>query len=551
MPAKKPQSKPKSRAIKKTKKVISNYYTRNKVDDLDENGKPNTVTTIIKGEHESFNEIYKHFYTYSELDGKRLLIRRDKPTVVIDKSALFMAELMNLDYDVDFVPKSGVTKDELRYLAIVNSERKTRFSGIPEMVEDDDTIYRTFPYAAKATGAFRKLLDIVTVQDEKSRYRLAAGILSGFFPVDFDGDKPIVGVHADSTSSGKTAAVRQLIKICSNDFPVELDGQDKHDDSANGGVPNMSRKYALYDNLQYMSKATMKEITVNITNTSIRGWIFGASHARIPNNKSYFATFNNTESLNDDILSRMISVKMRDGRDIPTEEKGAIMARIDEFKKNKGAVISDILAIVAEGKHYLDDPMAVLEQRGLSVKRHPKFTRWSPVMALLLSHVFPEISEFNFEIEESEFSLDNTTNELDIFLTDVLELHRPFAEHVLISNQEIYEIMRQDEHFGDRSRIGSNPTSAKNFIRRHGGSLRVMRIETYGEKHGPDSGVYKAKKDKKSKRGLLIYKAGFDIDSVIEYEQFKIDTGVTVNNDPIIGNIALTQNVFDGIIVED
>lgn len=460
-------------ARKEKKQPRIKNYTEHKV--KNEEGKWEVHRKPIYDEAEDLFEPLKHFYSFHEFDGKRHVLGKSDPRLIISTAEQMIARLRALGYSVDFsMHKGAITKAEYRSMVLERAQIIERFSDMTEMQKDPKTHYPSSVPKPESNGTFKFALSLLTVVSEKDRYRMAAALLSGFMPRAFDGEKPLFSVLAEAKSSGKTSAVRRMVRICSNEYPIELDGNGEHDNSAQGGIPNMMRKYALYDNLQYLKKEQMKEITTNVTQSYVRAWAFGASRSRVPNNKTYFATFNTTESIDSDVLNRIVSIRMKDGRDMSPEEKASIITYLNKMYEERHKVQSDIMYIISTCGVDFNNPEKQITELGLTVSLHPKAAHWSRCMAIMLHSVYPEIKAFDFGIDEQDMGLDSVTHELEEFFIGLLDSHG--GQCVRMSYKELHERISDESEYGRNSRVGSNTKSMNGHFERHAGSMKRVRV---------------------------------------------------------------------------
>lgn len=411
-------------SAKKTS-IISNY-TEVKVKDEEGNEKPKKVA--ITKDHRGLIFPTSHFIAYKEEEGKTYLLDAGDPRSIIDGSDGYYAKLFVKGFTIDFRRMPGaITLSQ--HMRVTASKAKTvnRFSILPELVSDDKTEYLTDanfrPYKPKNTGAFKELLSLYTLETEEYRHRLAAGVLSGFMPRAFDGKRPMTIVLANTKSSGKTTMVRSLIDIVQGESGIELVGDDS-DESQHGGIGNMAKRYAIYDNLQYMTEKEFLKITRGVTDSIVKSWTFGRSHARVPNNKAYFATFNSDESVNNDILNRVISVRMLDASLVDDNKRKYIDAQLAYHKKNRQAVIEDILYYIDKAKGLInwDSPHLVCEELGLDVVGYRKSQEWSSAMSVILHQIWPDVTHFDFGINDEDRKLDHATSALEEVIEDLLSV---------------------------------------------------------------------------------------------------------------------------------
>jgi len=164
-------------------------------------------------------------------------------------------------------------------------------------------------------------------------------------------------------------------------------------------------------------------ITKAVTDQYIPAWFMHKSHSRVKNNKTFFATFNSNNAFNDDILNRIVVVRMSDGRDTTVERKATISKLMEGFLDNREKIVADILWHLKQLK------------RPVSVIRHIKFAKWSETAANWLSTVYPELNEFDFSLSSEDDELNEDSNLINDFLDEQLN----GAKKVYVPNTELLE----------------------------------------------------------------------------------------------------------------
>jgi len=416
-------SNPKSFIPQEEKTFIKNYYRKN-TGEKDKEGN-DILKTKYYDDFSEMDTAAEYFISLKDGSGKKFLLDGNEPESIITKPAEVKVKLMSKKVYMDFAP-NGLTEIEYLEWLKENSKQIERLSITPEMIEDNKTKYIAPILQAEKTGYFRGLIDLMTFKTLKDKYRFAAGLLSMYLPASFDGRKPLFSVLADSPSSGKTAAVRIGVKCAQGLDPIDFIG-DKDDEQQLSGVKPLSNKAVLYDNLQYIDRKQLLTITKTITDNWIPAWFFGVSHARVRNNKTFFATFNTEESINTDVLNRILTIHMKDGRDINDEKKLELQTLLNKISKEKHKVQQDI--------------RWALEQtsKDIKIKHHPKFVEWGVEVVKLLQHFFPEVNEFDFSLSEDDKELSSDSVMFDEFVQELLGN----STHVFIPNEEMVDKYRE------------------------------------------------------------------------------------------------------------
>lgn len=304
--------------------------------------------------------------------------------------------------------KSGMPISEGKYFEFLKMNAKTikRFSCVPEIVQDPQTFYlgncqdRFEGGTYQLTGEFRKLMKTFTTASLKDEYRLAAALLSPFLARYYDGKRPLFGIVAPSRSAGKTTVAEYGSHIIQGFMPLNMEGDGK-DDSVVNGIPGLSNRFALFDNIVKPNPQKLTRMSRSITDPTIKAWFFLQAHLKAPNNKVYLATFNTEESINEDLLARLVVIRMRD-RGLMKEGDGAeVMRKLDEILKARDGVLADIFAGIK-----------LLAERG--GESHPhivhpavKFEVWSYEVSKLLSIFYPEVDCFDFSLSKEDKSFDS------------------------------------------------------------------------------------------------------------------------------------------------
>ena len=411
-------------------KFILNYYIKDgqKIpkDIIDSSMDVDTLATFVDG------------------SGKKYLFDPDNPGEFIASSAMLYVILMQKGTPIKFIPGSITETKYIEYCRLMNKNNYQRFSCLSEKDGKSDTLYKVDDIKPKNTGMFRKLVETITLSDEKDRYRFAAGMLSGFLNSYFDGIKPLFSVIANSASSGKTSATVNPIDIIQNMGPLLFDGSKK-DEEQLAGIKGLSNKYVLYDNLQYTTKEQMLNITRAVTDRELSAWFMNISHCKVRNNKTFWATFNSEEAFNTDILNRVLVINMADGRNTTEKEKINISKKLDIIKNHREELLADILWIMQQ-----------TPTTNYNIKEHVKFSIWSEEISKHLSVVFPEIEEFDFSLSDEDKALDADSNMFKEFIEEITRGR--VGVSVFIPNDELVDKYRE---------FFKNDRATKTSIARH------------------------------------------------------------------------------------
>lgn len=422
--------------------VIKNYYAK----EYQTTSKSGATTTYTKEEpYIEFTADMEQpkdlFCTFVDGSGKKFLLLKDDPETFINTSTDYFVSLYNNGFTLDFKSTTNITEQKYMTWMRDTANKIQRFSLLKETKNDKSTVYLNEDVEPEDNGWFRKLLDLITVDSEVDRYRLGAGIISAFMDKSLDGKKPLFSVIASSSTSGKSAAVRSLIDIVQGESTLEFEGEN--DEQQIGGVQSLANKYVLYDNLQYTTRKQMLNITRRITDSDIPAWFMNISHSRVRNNKTFFATFNDNNAFNDDILKRIVTIKMKDGRDTTAEEKTEITKKLNVIEKNRTKVLADILYHIQNVDSYDTD---------YTVKHHIKMGYWSEVISKYLSTFFPEIDEFDFALSDEDESLSTESMLAKEFIEDIMG----DKDYRFIMNDEFIRLYR--EYFNNASATKTSAT---------------------------------------------------------------------------------------------
>lgn len=346
---------------------------------------------------ESMKNSLDVFITYEDESGIKMLLEKNNPQVLFTNFNQIYPVLGEYGYVVKkFSEYSSLTESKYYEYLKRNAKVVKRFSYLPEVVEDNYTYYFDFPVEPENNGMLRKFLDVFTVKSLKDKYRIAALIFSAFLGSNFDGKKPLFAIQADGTSSGKTALATTIAKVIEGENIITFDALGK-DNEQIGGVKALAKKFVLYDNIQDIGKKELLEITKQITYPTIPAWFMNVSHAKVINNKTYIATFNKDESINNDVLQRTLSINMIDGQEIDGTNKSEIQKRIYYFEEHREEVLADILYYLFVCKKR--------DNKEYKIFYHPKQASWSETITTYVSMVFPEINEFDYSLSEEDVEL--------------------------------------------------------------------------------------------------------------------------------------------------
>lgn len=399
----------KESAVPSNVTIIKNYVEE-EVDVVRKDGSKSTYINYLSKLVYSpdMDDPAKLFSSFSDASGKKYLFENSRPSYFLENADEFHTRLLANKYCTDFTKGQEITPS--RYMKHIRDISKSyeRFSVVPEKDGKSDTLYDACNIKPEKNGWFLKMLETMTFETEEDRYKFAAGIISMFMNSLFDGKKPLISVIAPSKSSGKTEAVRASIQIVQGQGPLEFKGDDK-DEQQISGLLSLKNKAILYDNLQYITHKQLLNITTTVTDQYIPAWFMHLSHCRVKNNKTFFATFNSENFVNDDVLNRVVVVRMKDGRDTTKERKAEISKLMDGFLLNREKVVADIL-------YYLS-----LQPKQVAVKRHVKFAKWSEVVSGILGNIFPNVVEFNFSISKEDEELSEDMNMINDFIEEILD----------------------------------------------------------------------------------------------------------------------------------
>lgn len=399
----------KESAIPSDVTVIKNYIEE-EVDVVKKDGSKTTYINYLSKLVYSpdMDEPSKLFSSFSDASGKKYLFENARPSYFLDNPDEFHTRLVANKYCSDFTKGQEITMS--RYMKHIRDISKVyeRFSTIPEKEGKVDTLFDKCNIKPEKNGYLLKMLECMTFETDEDRYKFAAGLISMFINSTYDGKKPLFAIIAPSKSSGKTEAVRASIQIVQGMGPLEFKGDEK-DEQQISGLLSLKNKSVLYDNLQYITHKQLLNITTTVTDQYIPAWFMHLSHCRVKNNKTYFATFNSENFVNDDVLNRVVVVRMKDGRDTTKERKAEISKLMDAFQINREKVVADIL-------YYLNMP-----SKNVDVKRHVKFAKWSEEVVKILGNIFPSVKVFDFSISKEDEELSEDMNMINDFIEEILD----------------------------------------------------------------------------------------------------------------------------------
>jgi len=392
------------------KKIIRNYTTERKVVKT-KNGKRKTKVMKIALDYTTeMEEPKKLFAAFIDGSGKRYLFKKNGNYFLNDTAQMDFI-LKSNGYLLDFnCPNASVTEKKLMVFYTEKCDGYERLSMVPEIERKQDTLYRCEDIKPKQNGSFMNLVKAFTLKSERDRYRFVSGLISPFLNSDFDGEKPLFAVMADYKSSGKTDIVRKSHLIIHGVSPLEYRGVES-DQKQLCGIQAFLNPNVLYDNIQDISKADMLNITTTVTDKYLPSHVMFQSHSRVRNNKTFWCTFNSEESVNDDVLNRILPIWMRDGREVSLEDKTRISSLLDFAYKNRNKIVADLLYHLNQVDWSKDIPS----------KKHPKFGKWCKEIAKPLAYFFPTVKEFDFSITEEDKSMSTDHCMMTEFLEEILD----------------------------------------------------------------------------------------------------------------------------------
>ena len=399
-----------------------------------------------------------YFYCFKNFEEQKVIYFK-KDNRKIAKPDELTISLLDCGFVLD-LHNGGLRSGEYLEYIKQNVEVCDRFSRLNEINPDRQTKYITQRVIGEKNGSFKKLMSVFTTETTKDQYRLAAGFLSGFLNREYDGKKPLFSLIADHPSSGKTEAVRRGVNIVQGAYPIDLFG-DKKDDESIGSQMCMANKYALYDNLEFPSQKQVTQINITITNPNIKYWEMNTSHSFVRNSKTFFATFNNDQALKRDLLQRVLIIRMKDSRDIAHETKSKIMRELDVFDDQREDIVKDITAYFTE----------IDWDRHIPYSSHPKFTKWSKIMAKILHVFYPEVESFDFDLSADD-------REIDVETVSIIEMIDGIMKGdnvVRISNADMLE--KYKEFFGEKDLYARNATALTRKLKTVTKSIKKYRME--------------------------------------------------------------------------
>ena len=391
------------------KKIIRNYTMERKVVKTKTGKRKTKVMKLALDFTKEMDEPKNLFAAFIDGSGKRYLFKMDGNYFLNDSTQMDFV-LKSNGYLLDFnCPNASITEKKLMTYYTENCDGYERLSIVPEINRKPDTLYRCETIEPKQNGSFMNLIKAFTLKSEKDRYRFVAGLLSPFLNSDFDGEKPLFAVMADIRSSGKTDIVRKAVAIIHNVSPLEYRGADD-DQKQLCGIQAFLNPNVLYDNIKDISKADMLNITTTITDKYLPSHVMFLSHSRVRNNKTFWCTFNSEESLDDDVLNRILPIWMRDGRDVSADDKAKISSLLDFAMLNRHKIVADLLYHLGQVDWTKDVP----------TKKHPKFGKWCKMISKPLAYFFPAVEEFDFSISEDDKNLSSEHCMMTEFLEELL-----------------------------------------------------------------------------------------------------------------------------------
>jgi hypothetical protein len=425
----------KPKAVRKAKKedtegkVIRNFnYSYSE--------KSGEITKPLTGYSTEMAETIRLFYTFMTQEGERILFwKKDDKTPIKDVEDLRYA-IVDEGYQWRFRQQDISTSSRADYLKYLKrkAEIYTRFSALPEIERDPKTRYTCeIPKGMQGNGSFLRLLQHFTVKrddrDLKNEYRLAAGFLSPFLGKQFDGKQPLFAIIADDPSSGKSSVVMDAVPIIQNgERELSFSVNDQDNKKALSSVIQFANRYALFDNLTSYKQSEKDVITHCITDRDIASWIMYTSHGRVPNNKTYFATFNRWFNFGEDIMERSLVIRMEQKKKVTEEQRRNLNRLIDSLTTEE--IMEDIWFNLKRVDWNTEVPHI----------RHQKNDRWSRAMAKVLHQLYPKVKEFDFALSDEDIELDMRIVKIGELIDTMYRRYvsKPGGQ-VAIPNRKIYE----------------------------------------------------------------------------------------------------------------
>jgi hypothetical protein len=439
---------------------IRNFYRCSAIK-VDENEKESEVFEakpyLTFNDSPAFLLPTKRFYTFRDADGKKYLILRKDSDIFIKTTSEFYAKLHEEQLYLDFKPKGPLT--ESKYLAYIleKCEQVRRFTLLPELDSQPGTLYvGEAGLVPRKTGAFREMLDLFTVQTARDRYRIAAGFLSMFLNSTFDGKRPLFTILAATKGSGKSSVVQEGFEILEGE-PTSLIVK-LGDSTAEkiGGVKSMAKRGLLIDNIQYVNVKDLVDLTISVTSPTMKAWGMYLSHANVSNNKTWWATLNDDSSFNDDILQRIITIRMKRADEISNDERQHVTHGLNDLKTRRREVLEDVLWILEASKS--------VDYSTIILKPHRRFTFWSQEMVKLLAVVFPEETDFDFELSEEDEELSSDI----MMIREFFESIGPHSSFVTI--EEMFNLFTA--YFGERFYASKTKSSCTRYLKNNIASVK-------------------------------------------------------------------------------
>jgi len=420
--------------------TIRNYYRADNEDGTE--GKGKIPYTNLKQQNPDAFIPLKFMSALQDSSGKRFLFSNKNPDLFVNKFSQLPALVAEHSIGFDFIQ---ATIGKAEYLEYLNTDAKTytRFSCVPETKQNADTFFLPFEIEPHKNGYFRKLLDTLQFADDKYRYRFATLFLSAFLPSNFDGKKPLFSLLSSIHGSGKTTTATAAVKIITGKEPIRFEGKDEDAQQING-VSAFANKFVLYDNIQSARAEQLRKIAEQATSDTIASWLFGASHSRVRNNKSFIMTMNTTESVSPDVKDRMLTVRLKQWGDTQADktERYKVIEALNYAVENREHILADIMAVLFGEKEQNDDDDIeriideIDKEKNTKLIPHSRFLEWSKTVFPYLCKLFPEVECFDLSLQEEDENLNTEYTAWQDVFEQLLDDTTTDSWH--FSTQEIY-----------------------------------------------------------------------------------------------------------------
>jgi len=453
--------------------VLQNYRTLT----IEQKGKIITKNIPLTTYTKTLDLPIDLFFTLTAGTDRLLCLKNNFGQTVGKTNSDFKSVLYKNKYAIDFYDKFPIKISD--YVAYIrdNCPNFDTVTRLPKVNRRDKTLYLGEEYIPNLNGSFRKLLNLMTFKDNKSRYIFAAGIISAFF--DDNIMKPAIANWAEDQSSGKSAAVNKVIEILTGVTPLLFQNSEKDIEQLNG-LEAYANDFISYDNIDFnaLKGFGTRNMVTQITDPNIKIHQMYVSHGFIRNKYQYFTTFTSDLSIpHYDIMERFLFSEMETRQNISDKNRLEIENYMQQMLTVEGRrkIISDIL-------YYINNPVI----DNVLIKPWNKSTSWSNKIGYILKAIFPEESIIDFSIAKSVAeNFDENIKDLRSVLEEAFSKDR---ENIFIGDDNVAYITIDKmnelliENFGNNNYILQTPQRRNKFLASYVKRIPEYKIINYGDK---------------------------------------------------------------------